>query len=131
MSKSEGNRGSILGSIGSVFSKARQSAFSYVQQMIDDKITQKLSPYLATGVGDDGLERSDIVVNQDGDISIENCVLRPSAVDALLAENEMPFHVVMAQCSRIFVDIPWGDLTNGEWTFEIEGLCIVVVPKER
>jgi hypothetical protein len=125
------SRGSIMGAVGAIFTKAKQSAFSYVQQMIDDQITKKLGPYLATGVGVDGEERSDVVVNENGDILIENCELRPSAMDALLAENELPFHVVMAHCERIFIDIPWGDLTNGEFTFEISGLNIVLVPKER
>ena len=75
------SRGSIVGAVGSIFAKAKQQAFSYVQQMIDDQITKKLAPYLATGVGLDGNERSDVVVNENGDILIENCWRRSQIVE--------------------------------------------------
>ena len=121
----------VAGALTNLFSKAKASAFSYVQQMIDDQITKKLAPYLATALGEDGREVSDVVVDEKGDISIMDCVLRPSAVDELLAENELPFHVVSAMAKRIHIDIPWGDLSAGEWTFEVEGLSVLLVPKER
>ena len=113
-----------------MFSNAKTAVLSAVQRLIDDQITKRVAPYLATGEFE-GEVRSDVVVNDRNDISIVNCVARPSAVDALLAENQLPFHVITASCTLIHIDIPWDNLTTGDWVLTIEGLSVVIAPKER
>ena len=113
-----------------MFTNAKTAVLSAVQRLIDDQITKRVAPYLATGEFE-GEVRSDVVVNDHNDISIVNCVARPSAVDALLAENELPFHVITASCTLIHIDIPWENLTTGDWVLTIEGLSVVIAPKER
>ena len=108
----------------------KKAVLSRAQRLIDDQITKQLAPYLATGEFE-GSVRSDVVVSEDGTISVVNAVARPSAVDALLAENELPFHVISATCSMAHIEIPWKHPTTGEWVLTIEGLAVVVAPKER
>ena len=103
--------------ISSLFNKAKASALSYVQTLIDDQVTKKLAPYLATGEGDDGVERSDVQVDAKGDILIENCVLRkrsrgsklrtattsrvPRSIPAPLLLLLPAFCVTMPRCSAM------------------------------
>lgn len=115
----------------SLWSGAKTAVLSKAQSVIDSQITHFLRPYLAMGEDSDGRQRSDVCVDAEGDILIEDCVLKPSAVDALFAENELPLHVVMAHVRRIFVDIPWFNFAKGDWKLEVEGVMIVVTPKER
>lgn len=115
--------------IGNVLAGGKKVVLSAVQRLIDEQITKQITPYLATGEFE-GEVRSDVVVDERNDISIFNCVARPSAVDALLAENELPFHVITASCSLIHIDIPWEALTTGDWVLTVEGLSVIVAPKE-
>ena len=112
-----------------VFSGAKTAVLTAVQRLIDEQITKRLAPYLASG-DHDGEPRSDVIVNEKNDILIVNCVARPSAVDKLLAENELPFHVISASCRKIHFDIPWENLTTGDWVLTMEGLMLVIAPKE-
>lgn len=113
-----------------LFGAAKKAVVSSVQRLIDDMVTKQLQPYLATGEVE-GEVRSDVVVDENNDISVVNCVLKPSMVDALLTENELPFHVLSASCTHIHIDIPWEALTTGDWVLTVEGLAVVVAPKER
>ena len=56
---------------------------------------------------------------------------KDDTIDALLADNELPSHAITASCRRLFVDIPWENLSSGDWTLNIDGLVVVVAPKEK
>tara|TARA_B100000513_G_scaffold173719_1_gene89973 strand:+ start:429 stop:1181 length:753 start_codon:yes stop_codon:yes gene_type:complete len=81
--------------------------------LIDAQITKKLTPFLEMGVGPDGDDVSDFVVDDDGDISIENMMAKTSLVSDLLVSKGMPYRVRMVRCKRIFCDIPWEDMSKG------------------
>ena len=108
-----------------LFSSAKTAVLSAVSRLIDDTLTEYLAPYLATGEVE-GQKVSDVIVDPStNNISICNCVARPSAVDALLAENELPYRIIHASCGLIHIDIPWTELTTGDWCITIESLSVV------
>ena len=108
----------------------KSSFYSVLHALIDDQITKRLRHYLEIGRGADGVERSDIIISDDHKISLVDAYVKPSAIDMLLAEHELPLHVAMAHMTRGHLSIPWRNLTSGRWTFEIEGLMLVMTPRE-
>ena len=108
-----------------------RTVFSALHQMIDDQITRRLSPYLEIGPGPDGQQRSNVIITDEQNILLKDVFVKPAAVDQLLVESELPFHVVMVSCKQAHIDIPWGALTAGHWVLEIEELCVVLTARER
>ena len=95
-----------------LFKRGAGAVYSVIQRLIDDQIVQRITPYLAMGEYE-GERRSEITIDENNDIRIVNCVAKPAAVDALLNENELPFHVITASCRLIHIDIPWENLSTG------------------
>ena len=98
-----------------MLSRVKKAAQNKIKEFIDDQITKQLEPYLVSGEYNDEV-RSDVIVNENNDISIINLVVRPSAVDAMLAENEIPLHVITASCKRVHIDIPCARPPHGTRT---------------
>ena len=114
-----------------MLSRVKKAVKDKIREFIDDQITKNLSPFLEVGQDRDGNECSDFIVNDDGDISIENMFLKPAIVNDVLIKAGSPLRVAMVRCKRIFLDIPWGDISAGSWCLEVEDLMIVVYPLER
>ena len=116
-----------------MLSMAKNAVKARIHDFIDAQITAQLKPYLEVGKGPNGEECSDIVVNEDSDISIENMVVKTSVVNDTLMKSGTPFRVSMVCAKRIFFDIPWDNITSREacWKLEVDGLMVVVQPLER
>ena len=116
-----------------MLSMAKNAVKARIHDFIDAQITAQLKPYLETGKGPNGDECSDIVVNEDSDISIENMIVKTSVVNDTLMKSGTPFRVSMVCAKRIFFDIPWDNITSREacWKLEVDGLMVVVQPLER
>lgn len=110
---------------------AKRVVLSSLQRFLHDQISKRVRPYMASGLGSDGVERSDVAISPDGNIHITNCVMLPSALDELLLAMELPFHVAMAHCKEIHISIPWRNLSSGDWKVKISGLMVVLNTKER
>ena len=116
-----------------IASAAKNAVKSKVHDFIDAQITKAMRPFLMSGQGPDGKELSDIVVNEDSDISIENMFIKPDIVNENLVKASSPMRVSLVCAERIFFDIPWDNLTarDAVWKLEVEGLMILASPLER
>lgn len=114
-----------------LISGAKAAMKRRVLDLIDEQITKKLTPFLEIGIGPDGEDCSDFVVDDHGDISIENMIVKTSLVSELLSGKGLPYRVRMVRCKRIYVDIPWSNMASGSWKLEVDGLMVVVTPIEK
>ena len=111
--------------------RAKKGVQSKINSFIDAQVTAKLKPFLEVGTGPNGEPCSDFVVNDEGDMSIENMMLKPAVVNDVLVKRGSPLRVAMIRCKRVFLDLPWGDLAGGHWTLDVDDLMIVLYPLER
>jgi len=114
-----------------LLSKARAAVKNKVNAFIDAQVTSQLKPFLEIGTGPDGEPCSDFVVNEDGDMSIENMMLKPHIINERLVQMGSPLRVAMVRCKRIFFDLPWGDLAGGKYNLVVDDLMIVLYPLEH
>ena len=114
-----------------ILSGARAAIMAPVRDFIDSQVTKELKPYLEIGIGPDGEQCSDFVVDEAGDVSIENMIVQPSVANATLIKKGLPYRVVMLRCKRIAVDIPWENMSGGNWKLDVDGLQAVIQPLER
>ena len=116
-----------------MFSAAKNAVKHKFHELIDAQMTKLLRPFLVSGQGPDGQECSDIVVNEDSDISIENMILKSDVLNEHLNKMSVPMRVELVCAERVFFDIPWGNIykSDAQWKLEIDGLMIVVTPLER
>ena len=114
-----------------ILNQARKAVQSKINSFIDAQVTSQLKPFLEIGTGPDGSPCSDFVVNEDGDMSIENMMLKPHIINERLVQMGSPLRVAMVRCKRVFLDLPWGDLASGKWNLEIDDLMIVLYPLEQ
>ena len=113
-----------------ILRSARAALLAPVKQFVDSAVTQRLRPFLAEGEHE-GERCSDFFINEEYDVSIENMIVRPSVANEVLARMGVPYRVVMIRSKRVFVDIPWGELSSGQWKLEIDGLHVVMQPLEE
>ena len=106
-----------------LYTGAKKAIVSHLERHLEDGLSKRLAPYLAIGVGEDGKDRSVVDARDLQEISLANCFVRPSAVDALLAENELPLQVAVAHVERVVIAIPWTNLSSGDWIVEVQGVC--------
>ena len=114
-----------------LISGARGIFMKRVHDFIDTQVTKQLKPFLENGIGQDGAECSDFVVDEQGDMSLENMIVKPSVVNDTLIKAGSPYRVTMVRAKRIAVDIPWENFSTGVWKLEVEDLMVVVRPNER
>ena len=111
-----------------VFQGVKNAVKSRIRDLIDSEITKQARPFMEMGVGPDGQDCSDIVINEDLDISIENMIVKTSLVNETLMKQSSPFRVSMVSAKRIFFDIPWENLTSSDakWTLEVKDLQLAI-----
>ena len=114
-----------------LLSGAKKAVLKRVHDLIDDQVTKKLEPFLEVGTGPDGQVCSDFVVDECGDMSIENMIVKTSVANEALAKKGLPLRVAMMRAKRIAIDIPWENFTSGVWKLEVLGLSVLLHPLER
>lgn len=80
-----------------LLSKARKAVQSKISAFIDAQVTSQLKPFLEIGTGPDGEACSDFVVNDEGDMSIENMMLKPHIINERLVAMGSPLRVAMVR----------------------------------
>ena len=88
--------------VAMVFQGVKNAVKSRIRDLIDSEITKQARPFMEMGVGPDGQDCSDIVINEDLDISIENMIVKTSLVNETLMKQSSPFRVSMVSAKRIF-----------------------------
>ena len=95
-------------------------ALSTLYRVLDDKITERLNPYLAIGYGKDDKPYSDVIV-KDGNVEIINLFARPQMLTDELAAMGLPFRVRMLHSKHVKVIIPWFSWSTNPVEVEIDG----------
>lgn len=101
----------------------------YITKVIDEQVTARLRRFLENGIGEDGEERSDIIVTPEGKFTIKNAFAKLSRCNRELALQAMPLSLRMLHCKEIVVAIPWG--SGSTWHIEVNGLYVIVAPTRR
>ena len=122
-----------------LISGARGLLLKQVFAFIDAQVTKRLEPFLAMAEVElpsgDRVRYSDFVVDDQGDMSIENMVVDIAVANEALQKEGLPFRVSTFSARRIAIDIPWEDLFTGSaagaWRLDVDGLMVVMRPLER
>ena len=62
---------------------------------------------------------------------MENMIIKPEVANKALIKKGLPFRVVTVRCKRIEFDIPWENMSYGQWKLEVDGLHVVLEALER
>ena len=109
------------------FQSVKRLVKSKLRDWFDAQVTKQLQPFLVMS----GKEYSDFRVDELGDLSIENMVVNTAVANAALEKQGLPFRVSMVRAKRIYLNIPWEDLTSGAFELEVDGLVVLLRPLER